>query len=184
VNRPSDFPGNGTIWRFDRLLLKNWQPSSEVPWKTAKARRPLSPFQLMTQASCLLKRLQVTFAGSEMRRVRSDTPVHHEQTVRERMVRPGRRMRRVCTGTPVHHEQTKRKVGCGTEDAARVYGYTGTSNANSLGKWGAALPSGVEGLLQAAQVRRLAVPLQVTQGRGGCPHPTSLVTSPPPAQSL
>ena len=34
--------------------------------------------------------------------------VHHEQTVRERMARPGRRRRRVCTGAPVHREQTLR----------------------------------------------------------------------------
>jgi len=32
----SDLTYNGTIWRFDRLLLKNWRPPFEVPWKTAK----------------------------------------------------------------------------------------------------------------------------------------------------
>ena len=36
VNRRSDLPYNGTIWRFDRLLLKNWRPPYEVPWKTEK----------------------------------------------------------------------------------------------------------------------------------------------------
>jgi len=33
----------------------------------------------------------------------------------------GRRMRRVCTGSPVLYEQTVRE-----EDAASVYGFTGT----------------------------------------------------------
>jgi len=37
VNGRSDLPDNGTIWRFDRLLLKNRRPPCEVPWKTAKA---------------------------------------------------------------------------------------------------------------------------------------------------
>ena len=36
VNRRSDLPYNGTVWRFDRLLLKNWRTPFEVPWKTAK----------------------------------------------------------------------------------------------------------------------------------------------------
>jgi len=43
---------------------------------------------------------------------------------------PGRRMRRVCTGTgtPVHYEQTVRewRGQAREEDAASVYGYTGT----------------------------------------------------------
>ena len=33
VNRPSDLPHNGAIWRFDRQFLKNWRPPIEVPWK-------------------------------------------------------------------------------------------------------------------------------------------------------
>ena len=33
VNRRSDLPYNGTIWRFDGLLLENWRPPFEVPWK-------------------------------------------------------------------------------------------------------------------------------------------------------
>jgi hypothetical protein len=36
VNRRSDLPYNGTTWRFDRLLFRNWRPPSEVPWKHAK----------------------------------------------------------------------------------------------------------------------------------------------------
>ena len=36
------------------------------------------------------------------------TPVHYEQTVKERVARPGRMMRRVCTGTPAHYEYTAR----------------------------------------------------------------------------
>jgi len=36
VNRRSNLPYNGTIWRCDRLLLKNWRPPFEVPWKHAK----------------------------------------------------------------------------------------------------------------------------------------------------
>ena len=37
VNRRSDLPYNDTVCRFDGLLLKNWRPPFEVPWKTAKA---------------------------------------------------------------------------------------------------------------------------------------------------
>jgi len=37
VNRPSDMPYNGTIWRFDRLFLKNWRPPVRYP---AKLRSP------------------------------------------------------------------------------------------------------------------------------------------------
>ena len=55
-------------------------------------------------------------------RVCRGTPVHYEHTVRKG------RMPRVCRGTPVHYEQTVRK-----EDAASVYGYTGTLGANSQG---------------------------------------------------
>ena len=36
INRRSDLPYNGVIWRFDRLLLKNWRPPFEVLWNTAK----------------------------------------------------------------------------------------------------------------------------------------------------
>jgi hypothetical protein len=36
VNRRSDLPYDGTMRRFDRLFLKNWQPPLEVPWKIAK----------------------------------------------------------------------------------------------------------------------------------------------------
>jgi hypothetical protein len=31
INRRSDLPYNGTIWRFDRVFLKNWRPPFEVP---------------------------------------------------------------------------------------------------------------------------------------------------------
>jgi len=34
VNRRSDMPYNGTIWRFDHLRLKSWWTPFEVPWKT------------------------------------------------------------------------------------------------------------------------------------------------------
>jgi len=37
VNRRSDLPHNGAIWRFDRLLLKNCRPPFEVPCEAAKA---------------------------------------------------------------------------------------------------------------------------------------------------
>ena len=37
VTRWSDLLYNGTVWRFDRLLIKNWRPRFEVTWKTAKA---------------------------------------------------------------------------------------------------------------------------------------------------
>jgi len=47
-----------------------------------------------------------------MRPVCAGTPVHYEQTVRERVVRPWRRMRPVCAGTPVHHERTVRVLWC------------------------------------------------------------------------
>jgi hypothetical protein len=36
VNRLSDLPYHGTIWRFDGLLLKKWRPLCQIPWKTAK----------------------------------------------------------------------------------------------------------------------------------------------------
>ena len=49
-----------------------------------------------------------------MRRVRTGTPEHYEQTDIERVARPGRRrrrvrMRRVRAGTSLHHEQTVRE---------------------------------------------------------------------------
>jgi hypothetical protein len=34
VNRWSDLPYNGTIWRFGSLLLKDWQPPLEVPLRS------------------------------------------------------------------------------------------------------------------------------------------------------
>jgi len=71
---------------------------------------------------------------SRRRRLCTGPPVDYEGAIREggcgecvRVHRctmseqSGRRMRRVCTGTPVHYEQTVRE-----EDAASVYGYTGT----------------------------------------------------------
>jgi len=42
--------------------------------------------------------------------VYTGTPLHYEQTVRERVARPGRVVRRVETGTPVHYERTVRWV--------------------------------------------------------------------------
>jgi len=98
--------------------------------------------------------LRANSQGRMMGRVCTGTPVHYEQTVRGggcgecvRVYRytmskqSGKRNRRVCTGIPVHYEQTARGGGCGEwvrvhrytmskqsggEDAASVYGYTGT----------------------------------------------------------
>ena len=51
ANRRSDSPYNSTIWRFDRLSLKNWRPTFGVPWKIAK--HASCPFPAQPAGFCL-----------------------------------------------------------------------------------------------------------------------------------
>ena len=48
-------------------------------------------------------------------------PVHHEQTLKKQVARPGNRMRRVSIGTPVNHSQTIRLSRKGTPRQAGDY---------------------------------------------------------------
>jgi hypothetical protein len=54
VNRRSDLPYNGTIWRFDRLFFKNWRPLFEVPRKTAKHARDARRVMQHVQSSFIV----------------------------------------------------------------------------------------------------------------------------------
>jgi hypothetical protein len=51
----------------------------------------------------------------------TDTLVHYEHVVWERVVRPGSRMRRVCTGTLAHYEPTVASPRLGMMRAGRTY---------------------------------------------------------------
>jgi len=66
------------------------------------------------------------------------TPVHYEQTVRERVPRPGSRMRRVCEGRPANYEQTVKNQwpgqGGGRGDCVRVHRYTMSKQSRTSGQ--------------------------------------------------
>ena len=75
----------------------------------------LSDCVLASSHPCNLRLPREDMTGNDwpgwgMRRVCTGTPVQYEQTVRERVARPGRRVQRVCTGTPVYQRESRVSV--------------------------------------------------------------------------